>query len=172
MRKGFTLVELLAVLIVLPAAALVLDRFFTTLMRDIPRSTRVIQENTTLLDMLDQMRADVGQAKQLPRSYAGHTSNDQTLLIETTDGVICYRLDGGRARRYKLTDSQERDAADTRVWSLPNSQVFWRVWRNAEAGYAVEVNSHIRQKLRRKWQKKMINSHLYYVGVSRGVQAR
>ncbi|UCG55775.1 MAG: prepilin-type N-terminal cleavage/methylation domain-containing protein [Phycisphaerales bacterium] len=172
MRKGFTLVELLVVVLVLPAAALVLDRFFTTLMRDIPRSTRVIQENTTLLNMLNQMCADVGQAKRLPESYGGRASNDRMLLIETTDGVICYRLDEGRARRYKVTDAQGQDGDEARVWSLPNSEIVWQVWKKAGAGYAVEVKTHIKQKLRKGLQKKMINSHLYFVGAFQGGRAR
>lgn len=168
MRRGFSLVELLVVVMVLPVAALVLDRFFTTLMRDIPRSTRVIQENTTLLNMLDQMRADVGRARQLPESYAGRTSNDRMLLIETADGVICYRLDEGQARRYELADTQQHDGGDARVWSLPNSEILWRVWRKGGSGHAVEVKTHIKQKLRKKSQKKMVNSHLYFVGALQG----
>ena len=82
MRKGFTLVELLVVIIVLPFVMLVLDGLFSTLIRDIPRSYRVVQENTSLLSMLEQMQQDIDKAKGLPESFDGHTASGELLLIE------------------------------------------------------------------------------------------
>ena len=164
MRKGFTLIEVLIVIITLPVVALVLDGLFNTLLTDIPRSTRVVQDNTTLLNMLGQIQQDIDAAKALPDSFAGHTTNDRLLLIELAEGMICYQLKDGRVLRRKLTDTQQ-GREEARVWSMPNAQVEWRVWRQQGHGYAVEVKTHIKHKLRTKSQKKMANSHLYFLGV-------
>jgi prepilin-type N-terminal cleavage/methylation domain-containing protein len=164
MRKGFNLVEMLVVLVIIPVAAVTLDRLFTNLLRDIPRSSAVVQENTTLLDMLRKMRKDIDTATGLPKSFAGRTTDDELLIIEGPDSVICYQLKDNEVLRYKLTEAQEDGNEDVRVWSVPNAVVQWHVWRSDGKGYAVEVKTYVRQKLRKKQQKKLANSHLYFVG--------
>jgi len=172
MRKGFNLVEMLVVIVIIPVAAVVLDRLFTNLLRDIPRTSAVVQENTTLLNMLRQMRKDIDKATGLPKSFAGHTTSDELLLIERPDSIICYQLKAcpersrgdGQVLRHRLTDTQEGGGEDARAWSAPNAEVKWQVWRKNGEGYAVEVKTHVNQKLRAKWQKKMANSYLYFVG--------
>ena len=177
MRKGFTLVELLVVIIVLPFVMLVLNGLFSTLIRDIPRSYRVVQENTSLLSMLDQMQQDIDKAKGLPESFAGHTTDDKLLLIELAEGTICYQLKDGQVLRCKLTDNQQSPPAagivqnpallgalEQKVWSVPHAKVEWQVWRKDRGGYAVEVKTHIEHNVQGHWEKKMANSHLYFVG--------
>ncbi|MHC4596687.1 MAG: hypothetical protein ACYS9C_11790 [Planctomycetota bacterium] len=164
MRKGFALVELLMVVITLPFVAIALDGLFNALLTDIPRSARVLQDNTTLLNMLGQIQQDIDAAKGLPDSFAGHTTNDKLLLIELAEGTICYQLEDGRVLRRRLTDTQQ-DREEPRVWAMPNAQVEWRLWRRQGHGYAVEVRTHIKHRLRKKLQEKMANSHLYFVGV-------
>lgn len=164
-RKGFCLVELLVVVAVLPVAAIVLDRLFHTLIIDFPRATAVVQENKIVLNILRQMRKDIDKATELPKSFSGHTANDELLLIEQPDDVICYQLKDDQMLRRRLTDTQGGDSEETRAWSVTNAEIQWRVWRNNGKGYAVEVNTHVNQKLRAKLQKKMANSHLYFVGL-------
>jgi prepilin-type N-terminal cleavage/methylation domain-containing protein len=164
MRKGMTLVEILAVLLVLPFAVMALDALFHTMLSDFPRSLGLVQENATLLNMLERVHQDVSVAKGLPTSFGQHTTNDEVLLIELADGTFCYQLEQGKLIRRNLSLDQENDGADTIVWSLPNSVVQWRVWRKGEKGYAVEVNAYMRHKLRTKYQKKMANSRVYFLG--------
>lgn len=170
MRKGFTLVELLIVIIVLPFVMIVLDGLFSTLLRDIPRSYRVMQENTSLLSMLDQMQQDINKAKGLPESFDGHTTNDEMLLIELADSVICYQLKDEKILRRTLTDNKqsyglltESNALEQKVWSAPHAKVQWKVWRKGTNGYAVDVKTYIEYKVQGHLQKKMANSHLYFV---------
>ncbi len=165
MRKGFTLVELLIVIIVLPFVMIVLGGLFSTLLRDIPRSYRVMQENTSLLSMLDQMQQDINKAKGLPESFDGHTTNDEMLLIELADSVICYQLKDEKILRRTLTDNKQSNALEQKVWSAPHAKVQWKVWRKGTNGYAVDVKTYIEHKVRGgHLQKKMANSHLYFVG--------
>ena len=165
MRKGFTLVELLVVIIVLPFVMLVLDGLFSTLIRDIPRSYRVVQENTSLLSMLEQMQQDIDKAKGLPESFDEYTTSNKLLLIELAEGMICYQLKDEKVLRRKLTDNQQKNALEKKSWSVPHAKVEWQVWRKDRDGYAVEVKTHIEHKIRGEhWEKKMANSHLYFVG--------
>jgi prepilin-type N-terminal cleavage/methylation domain-containing protein len=164
MRKGMTLVEVLIVMVVLPFAAVAFDVLFRSTLSDIPRSTRLVQENTSLLNMLEQMRQDIGAAKAMPESSGQYTAGEGLLLIEIADGVLGYQLKDGKVLRYRLTGRQEEQEENARVWSLPNSQVQWRTWRKDGKGYAVEVRTSIRYKLRSKYQQRMANSHLYFLG--------
>ena len=163
MRKGFTLVELLVVIIVLPFVMLVLDGLFSTLIGDIPRSYRVVQENTSLLSMLEQMQQDIDKAKGLPESFDEYTTSNKLLLIELTEGMICYQLKDNKVLRRKLADNQRKNALEKTVWSVPHAKVEWQVWRKDRGGYAVEVQTHIEHKIQGRWEKKMANSHLYFV---------
>jgi len=164
MRKGMTLVEVLIVMVVLPFVAVAFDVLFRSTLSDIPRSTRLVQENTSLLNMLEQMRQDIGAAKAMPESSGQYTAGEGLLLIEIADGVLGYQLKDGKVLRYRLTGRQEEQEENARVWSLPDSQVQWRTWRKDGRGYAVEVRTSIRYKLRSKYQQRMANSHLYFLG--------
>lgn len=169
MRKGFSLLELLAVLALVISVSFALVPVFTTLINDIPRSYRVVQENTTLLGMLKQMHRDIDTARQLPESFAGHHTDNKLLLIESKDGYMCYELKDGKVLRRSLTDAREGVREDTTVWSVPNAKVEWQVWRKDSKGYAVEVKTHIKHEVQGHQQKKMANSHLYFVRAFREV---
>lgn len=165
-RRGMTLVEILIVVMVLPFAMLAFDVLFRSTLSDIPRSTRLVQENTSLLNMLEQMRQDIGAAKALPQSHGQDAAGEGLLLIELADGVVSYQLSSGKMLRRRLIPSQQEQPADVRVWSLPNSQVQWRIWRQDGRSYAVEVRTAIKYKLRSKYQDRMANSHLYFLGTT------
>lgn len=164
MRKAFSLVELLAVMVVFAAVSVVLAALFTTIITDIPKSYRVVQENTSLLSVLGQMRKDIDRAKALPQSSAGHTTDDELLLIELPDGMICYQLKNGEVLRRRLKDAQEDGGEDAKVWSVPHAKVEWQLAGGDDKAYAVEVRTHIEYEVRGHRQKKMANSYLYFVG--------
>ena len=164
MRKGFSLVEILVVIMILPVVFVMLDGLFSTLLDAIPRSYRIAQENTTVLNMLENMRQDIDKAKSLPDSFGGQPASDELLLIGLADAVICYQLRDGQVLRRRLTETHENNAEETRLWSLPHAKVQWQVWRKDGIGYAVEVKTHIEHHPRGHQEKKMANSHLYFVG--------
>jgi len=154
----------LVVIVIASIVFLIFDGLFRTLLTDIPWSYRIAQENTTLLNMLSQMQQDIDEAKRLPESFAEHTAGDKMLLIELTEGVICYQLKDGRVTRQKLTDFQQGKAEGTRLWSLPHANVEWQVWTQNGQGYAVETNTYVEYKRRGQFRKKMAHSHLYFIG--------
>ena len=164
MRKAFSLVEFLVVMVVFASVSIALTALFTTIITDIPKSYRVVQENTSLLNMLGQMRKDVDGAKGLPESFAGYTTDEELLLIELSDGMICYQLKDGEVLRRRLTGAQENGGEDTKVWSMPHAKIEWQLAGGDDKAYAVEVKTHIEYEVRGRWQKKMANSYLYFVG--------
>jgi len=164
MRKGFTLVEMLVVVVVLPFVFFLFDGLFKTIAGEIPMSVRLIQENTSLLNVLRQIQKDVDRAKGLPKSFAGQTTNDQLLLIKLSEGVICYKLKDGQVVRRQLTDTQQEKQQEPRVWSIPHANIEWKVWERNGQGYAVETDTHLEYKRRGQWIKKMAHSHLYFMG--------
>ncbi len=166
MRRGFTLIEILVVVIILPFFVIVLDGLFSTLIKDIPRSHRVVQENTTVLSVLDQMQKDIDNAQGLPESLSEYASGEKLLLIELSDNsAICYQLEDDKVLRYQLTANQQINNLEKTVWSVPNAKVKWQVQRKNGNGYAVEVQTHIEYKVRGgHLMKKMANSRLFYIG--------
>lgn len=164
MRKGFTIVEMLTVVIVLPFLLIVIDGLFRTLIKDIPRSHQVVQVNTSLLSILKEMQQDIDKAKGLPETYNEYTTGDKMLLIDLPEGMICYQLKDDKVLKHNLTDNQSNNALEQKKWSVPHAKIQWKVWRKDRSGYAVEVRTHIEAKVKSQWEKKMVNSHLYFVG--------
>jgi len=163
MRKGYTFTELMAVLFFFPVAALVLDGLFRPLVHDIPRSSGVVQENTSLLSALGHIQDDIQKAGRLPEAVEGYAADANALLIEHPDEVIRYELKDGKIVRHKLAKDRSNTQTPT-VWSVPNAEIEWRLWKKDGLGYAVEVRTHIKYKLRERFQEKMANSHLYFLG--------
>ncbi len=163
MRKGYTLVEILAVMVIIPFVLLAFNGLFRVFGSDVPRSFRLIQEHATLLDMLQQLEEDVQAADELPQSAGNYTANDTTLLVETDGDIVCYRLEQGRVLRFSTADAG-REGFTPVAWRLPNAQIQWKVWRKNGHGYAVQLQRYIEYGIRRKRQKKLANAHLYFVG--------
>ena len=167
MRKGFSLVELLAVVVVLPFVFLLFDGLFKTIADEIPMSVRLIQENTSLLSMLQQIQHDIDRAKDLPKSFAGQNASDHVLLIELSESVISYRLKDGRVFRDNLMDTPQNTAGEPRIWPIPHAKIVWKVWERNGRGYAVETKTHLEYGRRGQWKQKLAHSHLYFTGALR-----
>jgi len=171
MRKAFTLVEMLVVIMVLPVVMLVVSGVYATFIRDIPRTTRVLQQNTTVLNLLEQIRRDMDQAVALPdptRSPAaqrpagpragqldGQNAGARTLLIEQPGRVIRYEFGEGQVVR---TQSGEE-----RLWRMPDAVVSWRPWTRDGEAYAIEIHSHVQQWVSDHLTKKLAGSYVFFV---------
>jgi len=164
MRKGFSLIELIVIIAILPFILIVIDGLFATMFTDVPKSWNTIQDNSVLLNMLRQMQQDVDTAKDLPQSIDGYTAGDELLLIEQADKVIHYQLKDNYVYRYEFSDNQQIPN-DTRYWLLPKAKIKWQVYRQDGQNYAVEIQHHSEYTLRGHLIKKMENSHLFYTGI-------
>jgi prepilin-type N-terminal cleavage/methylation domain-containing protein len=160
MRKAFTLIELLVVVTVLPFVMIAVSGVYATFIRDVPRATRVLQENTTVLDMLQQMRRDVDEAVGLPEQFDGRHAGEQTLLIEQPGRVIRYQLGDGRVLRTLLANPPSEEQ---RAWRVPDAVIVWRLWERDGKAYAVEIHSHVKERIEGFLREKLANSHVFFV---------
>jgi len=176
MRKAFTFIELLVVVTILPVIMVAVSGVYATFIRDVPRATRLLQENTTVLNLLQQMRRDVDGATGLPEQFEGQRADEHTLLIEQPGGVICYQLDNGRVVRTLLgvTPSgsssnaltgtlQTESPAQERLWRVPHAVIAWRLWEHDGRAYAVEIHSHVKQQIEGLWREKLANSYVFFI---------
>lgn len=163
MRRGFSLIEILVIVVITPFIFLLFNGLFRTLLSETTWSWRIAHENTTMLNMLDQLQKDIDKSTALPESFEGHTANDNQLLIESADGLLSYQQKEGKVLRQRLTNANS-GAEETRVWSLPNAKIIWRVWAKDGRRYAVETDAHIERSARGQWKKNMAQSRLYFQG--------
>jgi len=167
MRRGYSLVELLVAMAIFTIVSVVASKLLTTIFSDIPRSYRIVQENASVLNMLEQMHEDVDLAKRLPTSFDEFKTDKDLLLIELPNCIVCYQLEDGRVLRRILPASQENNKEAIRVWSVPNAKIEWQVHRNNGNAYAVEVRTHIEHNVRGCAEEKMTGSYLYFAGAFR-----
>jgi type II secretory pathway pseudopilin PulG len=176
MRKAFTLVEVLVVLVTLPFVLLVISGVYATFIRDIPRATRVLQVNTTVLDLLRQIRRDVEGAVALPQQLGEQRASARTLLIEQPGRVIRYQMEEGRVTRtpFVVTPSGVSSNAltgtlptgsptESRLWRVPDAMITWQLWEQDGRAYAVEIHSHIPQRSSGRVREKLANTQVFFL---------
>jgi hypothetical protein len=162
MRKGYLLVEMLVVFSVFTMVMIGLDRFFETFTYDLPRDYRLIQENTSLNNVISHIRADAVLAKTLSESVTD-PNEPNALLMEMPDGVVSYKFANGRISREFTCNAAGTSSIDM-VWSIPHGQIQWQVLNKDKMGCAVEVSTCIEDKSFGHIQKKMANNNLFFAG--------
>jgi prepilin-type N-terminal cleavage/methylation domain-containing protein len=187
MRRAFTLVELLVVVTIAPLLMVVISHVYVTFIRDIPRMTRALQVNTTVLDALRQIRRDVDGAVGLPEQFESCHADARTLLIEQAGGVVCYQIENGRIVRTRLSGSVSEDRgrktkdgiaahpqsairnpqSPERVWRVPEAVIAWRPWVRDGRAYAVEIHSHVMQQVEGFMREKLANSQVFFLPVQK-----
>jgi hypothetical protein len=191
--------ELLVVVTVLPFMMVAVSGVYATFIRDIPRTTRVLQENTTVLNLVGQMRRDVDAAIGLPEQFESQHAGERTLLIEQPGRVICYQIEDGRIVRTVLmggsvkaeglgdgvppvtanhrqaaldaatqgdsavSPSLEAPQSDDRLWRMRDAVIAWRLWQREGKAYAVEIHSHVKQRVEGRLREKLANTQVFFL---------
>lgn len=164
MRKGNSIVELLVVIAVLAAISVPIATLSKTLMYDIPRSTKFVEANTSILNVLKYMKQDINSATGFPQSASQYTADANCLLIQQKDKTICYLLHDTAISRLTLSaNGEEKDFTS----EIPKGKIKWRVWRKNDTGYAVEITKCIEVPTHSRIEKKMQNSYLYFAGAQK-----
>lgn len=166
MRKGYLLVEMIVIIAILVMLALTLDRLTRTIIYEIPRDNRLVQEGVVLRDAVKHIRADVASAKTVSRR-AGDSAEANTLIIQLPDGIVRYEFEKGRILRQRVTDIQA-SAAGRMSWSVPHGKIETQVWNKDQKGYAVEVSTCIEDKNFGHIRRMMANSYLFFAGTLLG----
>ena len=166
MRKGFSLIQLLVIISVFSLLSASLGRLLTTMVRDIPSSYRMIEANTSMLSALKQIRRDVNAAKGFAGSFDDYVANNETLLIEAANNVICYQFKNGELLRRKFTSAGTGTGEEIRRWSIRHGKIEWQLWQEDGRDYAVEIKICIEREIAGRMDRKMANSYVYFAGIS------
>jgi prepilin-type N-terminal cleavage/methylation domain-containing protein len=172
MRKAFTLIELLFAVTILPFLMIVVSGVYVTFIRDIPRTTRLLQQNTTVLDLLRQIRSDMDRAAGLPEQVEGQSAGEHTLLIEQSGRVVRYQFANGRVVRTLLKGRSSSVADEERLWRVPDAVIAWRPWVRDGRAYAIEVHAHLQERVNGLVRPMLAGSHVFFVrGLGRESEA-
>ena len=167
MKKAFTLIEVIVVLAILPVVTLVLSRMTMTFFRELPDVSDVVYAQTTVLDLIAGVHADMLKAVALPDAVGERQSDEQTLLIALPDVVVAYERQQGEVTRTVLDRDGNEDSQTRRQWLMPKAVVSWQRWKGntdqAQTAYAIEVHSRVQQWVDGHLQKKLAQSRVYFV---------
>jgi type II secretory pathway pseudopilin PulG len=163
MRKAFTLIELLVLVAVVPIVLMTISRLFATFIRDLPRETKVVEQSTTLQNLLVQIRRDVDQAVALPAQFGETQAGEKSLLIERPDAVVCYQFETGQATRTVLKSPDATHVGEQRTWHVPDAVISCRLWTQGNSAYAVEIHSHVQQKSGTLRRSRLVGEHVLFL---------
>ncbi|MGE5294933.1 MAG: hypothetical protein ACM3VT_08890, partial [Solirubrobacterales bacterium] len=100
----------------------------------------------------------------LPSQVGDRRADDATLLIGQPEGVVCYRLEEGRIVRTMFDPQGEAAPDGEHTWKVPDAAIQWRSWLRDGNAYAVEVQSHLKQRVNGEIRRRFRNSHVFFVG--------
>lgn len=158
--RGYSLVQLLIVIMTLPMLFVILDKMFWEITLDLPKSSQVVSQNERLMRCLESVEQDMVDAIALPVSHGQWHQNEHTLLIQLRETLVAYVLSDKGVSRAVL---EPEDSDARRTWPMPQARIQWTCRPDNTHATRVEVNSGIMHVRRKKQQLK--NSRVFFVGV-------
>ncbi|OQA02455.1 MAG: hypothetical protein BWY69_01100 [Planctomycetes bacterium ADurb.Bin401] len=150
MKKGYSLTEMLVVLAILAVIALPLSRLSKTVIYDIPRSLKLYESNTSILNFVQFVRRDINSADKLLK-------DGNQLLLERGDKKIKYVFEEDEITR-------NISGKDEIKWEIPQGKIEWKVWEEKGKGIAVEIRKWVEPKKHGRADKRIENSYVFFAG--------
>lgn len=170
--RAFTLIELLMVVITVPIVMVALSGLYRGFLHDVPQMVRLVEENTTVLNIIDQLHRDMGTAVDVPEQAGDRHADASTLLIAEPNAVVCYRFEDGQTVR-TLFREEASAPAEEQVWKARDAVIEWQPWRPEGRVCGVEVHSHLKQTVAGKTLRKFRSSYVFFAqGPARGGQVQ
>ena len=163
MRRGMSLIEVLALIPMLLAVMLVYSGLFYASLDDVPKLQQVAHVNGVLSHMLQRLQQDMDAAESLPKSASGRTAGEKLLLIRLASGVICYEVSDGEITREELPDGGNRQTKRPQKWTVPEAKVSFHRWQSSGSAYAVEVRRAVEYRKQEYSEDKLVNRHVLYL---------
>jgi len=158
--RGYSLVQMLAVIMALPVLFMIMDKMFCEIVLDLPKSTQVADQHERLLLCLEYLEKDLAEAVALPQTFGSWHQDENTLLIKLPDSLVAYVHDEKGVARHIL----EPDGPDVvGSWSMPQASIQWTLLPDLSQATRVQVNTSVLHTRRKQQQLK--NPRLFYVGV-------
>jgi prepilin-type N-terminal cleavage/methylation domain-containing protein len=164
-RKGFALIEMIAVMVILAAVAVACNSLFHSLLSDLPRTCRTFNANTSADSIVDKIRTDVDRAVSLPLSFGSLKTDENLLLIEVPEGVIAYRKSEKQLLREPINVPSGQTKSDSDHWDIETVNIHWEIWNQEGTGLAVELTTSVNQDAPGRIEKRLENSHVFFMRV-------
>ena len=161
--KGFALVEMLTICSILTVLLFLLVKPTRALFVDMNHTHKDFNENSTVYDLLTKLQEDIESADSLRQDPA----DPNALLLEGGEGEICYKFAGEKVTK-TVVDKITKSSGGESVWTAPHAVIKHRLWERDGKVYAVEVTKSIERKVLGRWEKKLANSYVYFVGAAKG----
>jgi len=167
MRKGMTLTEILISFVVFTMLSIPMAYLTRAALVELPFSYKAIQTNASVLNALRYLKQDVNNSTGFPEAYNDYSADENTLLIETADSIICYTFINDKITRRELA-KKDSEIKDKTEWIAKKVKIQWQIFRKDNL-YALEIQTHIEHKIRTVTEQKMANSYLYFPKIDRGL---
>lgn len=158
-RRGFSLVELLIAIMTIPLVMWVITQMVRTLLDDMPRDRRVINEQFQIDKILQQLQMDFDRTYALPDQWQDHTQDANTLLLAQTGAMVYYRHEGNTLSRF--VDS---DAKPQRQWTLKYARLNWQSSQLLNGLGGVQVQCYVPHKRGKRTRNRFERTYLYLPG--------
>lgn len=156
--------ELLIMFSLMMVVMAISARQFRLLVSDIPSAGKDFQTNVNTHHMLGRLRQDVEQAKALLR-YSGDEKNQANiLLIESDNGIMCYEFNDDQVIKSKMNPGQKTPGQTIESWILKHAKIDWKLCQHNGKNHALEISTSIEREVQGNWEKKLRNSHVFFVG--------
>ena len=162
MRRGFSLIEMLIVIMTIPLIGLVVDRAFRDWAIDAPRGVTLVFRHERLQRVVAELYDDIDQATSLSLEDAAQAEGPPVLLIEQAGRQIRYiRMEEGIRRELRGENLDPNMPAEWE-WHLAQANIAWKLWRRGDAVVGLHLDTSMTHGRLKK--KKFQNSHLVFMG--------
>lgn len=171
MQKGYSLIELLAMLVVLTAFGLASSRLFFSMSSDVPKIFKSFQAHQTREHLFALLQKDMDNGESLPARCDALVSSPSVLLIRSGESIIKYDWADRIVKRTIFKISDCTTAVESRSWVMPRTEIsFTPVIDSRGSRYAVELSSFIEQSRTGGREKLLRTARMFFVGAcaSRG----
>ena len=161
--RGFSIIEILTICAMLPVLLFLMVKPTRALFVDMNHTQKDFNANSTVYDMLTKFEKDIESADYVRRDAA----DPNALVLEGSEGQIRYKFAEGKVTK-TIVDKITKSNGGESVWTAPRAVINNRLWERDGKAYAVEVTKCIERKVLGRWERKLANSYVYFVGAARG----
>ncbi|MCH8218782.1 MAG: prepilin-type N-terminal cleavage/methylation domain-containing protein [Planctomycetes bacterium] len=162
MRKGFSMIELLIVIVTMPMVMLVVYPVFHEMAVDIPRGVALVSQHGRLLGVLESLHDDIDRATALSLEDLPQSEEVPVLLIDQSGRQVRYALLEEGIRRAASGDTLDPNVPAEREWLLPQANIAWHLWRQDNAVVALRIDTSMTHGRHQK--RKFQNTYLFFIG--------
>lgn len=164
-RSAFTLVELMVVLPVMAAAALIFGLLLTEMVRDVPRQADVAYASGDIQTVLARMQRDFDAAESLPSSRNGQGADEALFWLTTAGRTLRWQVKDGQISRDEYDAGADRRALHQTQWPLRQAKLRFE---HLPDGGAVAVHSAAEYRSMGRVMDKLASTRVFRIGAMPG----